>query len=1169
MRLTELRIENYGGYAARSLVIPETAGLVVIYGPNEAGKSTCLEAISDFLFTIPKNTARGNLYGYDGMRIGASMRMTDDRLLALKRRKGNGRTLSDAEGNALDEAVLAPVLGAITRERFETLFGLNHETLRGGGERLLQADGDIGRLIVEAGGGLRTLIARLDAIDEEAGRLFDARRSSTRAFYQQLSAFEEADRVVRAGQFTREAYEQSRKQAEAASSKLESLRDERRVLAARMVRTERMIRVAPRLLELQGHSASLEAFADVATLPFDFAVRVRAAAVALDDAGKDLRSATERRDRLKLRIDGLTVSPQIFAAESRIRDAAELSIHVSKARGDRANRQLEIDQGEAQLANLRRLLNHSVEADLAAMLPPKEATDRVRTLLTAATERRPAHASAKERAAEIAETIRATGERVAELERGGFDTALETSSSQFSGIAAQKAGIDARRRNLEEEGRRIFEGAVSLGFVRIEEVEAFACPSLDVVRAEQAARDALETKRVEFERIRRQASRDIAAGVADIVAFEASGPVASDEAVREARSTRSLQWSPIREAFVKGMSSGTAPERVRCADAYEATLDGADALADRRAEEAERAAALVQAQRRVAEATRIMGSAEEELSTLSQALEERTTAFTVSFPDVTARHPTLASLVAFAERRVQLMEQAASARSQAAALTIDAALLEPAIELVGSAEQRLGLRPVAEFATRMQALVAAHGRHEQRYADHQRESADLATLMSQAAALQASLDLMDAEQTAFETEWPPALAALGTNGPVSLGEAGELLAEWAAARGVLAAIAQSRQRLSRMAEDEARLAATVDALAIELEIDLGTDCVAGAQLLKARWETNSTLSMQRDGLLPDLEEARLVARHAEEATERATAERAALAQLAGVLATGEALSDAAARHEQHAALLEAIAQTERNLVDLGAGLTITALRDERGDLDLDDLQATLLEDRSRAAALETEVEDAVLAEKAARDALAAFGAESKVAGAVVGRESAATQMHQALERYLELKTARDLVMAAMATIRAEQQDPLVRRASELFAASTRGEFQGVETDIDDKGNPVVVGRRANGGTASVATMSDGTRDQLFLSFRLASLENYGDATEPLPFIADDVLVHFDDDRSAATLELLAEFGRRNQVLLFTHHWSVRNLAEPLAVRGLANIVSLQQAESEQGEARAG
>jgi uncharacterized protein YhaN len=246
-------------------------------------------------------------------------------------------------------------------------------------------------------------------------------------------------------------------------------------------------------------------------------------------------------------------------------------------------------------------------------------------------------------------------------------------------------------------------------------------------------------------------------------------------------------------------------------------------------------------------------------------------------------------------------------------------------------------------------------------------------------------------------------------------------------------------------------------------------------------------------------------------------------------------------------------------------LTVDDLRAERGDANLDDLQAALAEDRSRAATLETEVEETVLAEKAVRDTLAGFVAESGVANAVVRRESAATQMHQALERYLELKTARDLVTAAIATIRAEQQDPLIRRASELFAASTRGEFQGVETDIDDRGSPVVIGRRTDGGTASVATMSDGTRDQLFLAFRLASLENYSAATEPLPFIADDVLVHFDDDRSAATLELLAEFGRRNQVLLFTHHRSVRDLAGPLAAQGLATIVSFEKAVPAQDE----
>lgn len=1159
MRLTELRIENYGGYASRSLVIPVGAGLSVIYGPNEAGKSTCLEAISDFLFSIPPNTARGSLFGYDGMRISASMRMADDRVISLRRRKGRGRTLADTDGTALEEAALAPVLGAITRDRFVTLFGLNHDTLRAGGERLLQADGDIGRLIVEAGGGLRTLLARLDAIDEEAGRLFDGRRSSTRAFYQHLDAYDEADRAVREGQFTRETYEQVRKQADAATAKLNGLRDERLTLAARIARTERTLRVAPRLRELDELTTSLDAFADVAELVPDFAERVRAAATGLTLAESELQSATDRRDRLEVRIDGLAVSPGLVAAETRIRDVAELSIHVSKARLDRPNRQTEIDQGEAQLVGLRRMLGIAGDADLAAILPAREATEKVRALLTAANERRPAHSAARARAAEIGEAIETTQALIDELEGGGFHKPLETTSSQFSGAAAQRAGVDARRRSLDGDLRRIAEGAAALGFATLEALEALVCPTPDLVRAEQAARDALGSQRAEQERIQRQAARDIATGQGDIETLEAAGPVASDEAVRDARASRSLQWTPIRDAFVAGSVSGTEPDRRHSAEAYEQTLAGADGLADRRAAEAERAASLVQARRRIADATRTLRAAEEELAALSLALEGRIATFDATFPGAEARHPTLAALLAFSERRVQLLEQAAAARSQEAALAQDVAMLEPIIELAGAAERRLGLEPAPEFAARMQALVASHGRHEMRHAEHQRLAGELRGMRSQAANLRTALERMDAEEAAFETGWAPALALLGAAGPVSLGQADELLGEWASARGVLSAIAQTRQRLRRMEEDEARLACDVAALLGELGIEAGADSVAAAQLLKARWDANATLRAQRDGLLPDLEEAKLAVEQAAAAGERAVADRAALADLAACPNSAEELSGKATRHDQRKALMDEVVRVGRSLADLGAGLGVEALRAEWGGADLDDLQAALSEDRSRAAALEAEVEEAVLAAKKARDTLAGFAAEGGVAGAVVRRESAATEMHRALERYLELKTARDLVTAAMATIRAEQQDPLLRRASELFAGSTRGEFVGVETDIDDRGNPVVFGRRAGGGTTSVATMSDGTRDQLFLAFRLASLENYGGATEPLPFIADDVLVHFDDDRSAATLELLAEFGRRNQVLLFTHHRSVRDLAAPLAARGLANIVSFEAA----------
>jgi uncharacterized protein YhaN len=73
-------------------------------------------------------------------------------------------------------------------------------------------------------------------------------------------------------------------------------------------------------------------------------------------------------------------------------------------------------------------------------------------------------------------------------------------------------------------------------------------------------------------------------------------------------------------------------------------------------------------------------------------------------------------------------------------------------------------------------------------------------------------------------------------------------------------------------------------------------------------------------------------------------------------------------------------------------------------------------------------------------------------------------------------------------------------------------------------------------------LSDGTRDQLFLALRLASVRRWAKDAEPLPFVADDLLVSFDDERAAAALKTLADFGSEVQVILFTHHRHVVDLA---------------------------
>ncbi len=313
-------------------------------------------------------------------------------------------------------------------------------------------------------------------------------------------------------------------------------------------------------------------------------------------------------------------------------------------------------------------------------------------------------------------------------------------------------------------------------------------------------------------------------------------------------------------------------------------------------------------------------------------------------------------------------------------------------------------------------------------------------------------------------------------------------------------------------------------------------------------------------VLPDYEEAKVEANQLQSLLVECREARIVIASPMHLDSDDKgALFAAANRCDARMRLCEEITIAERTAVDVGDKLGLATLRTEWAGRDLDELRGELNDQKSNCSDVESEIEAAILSEKALHDELMAYLNQNEFNLAVLERESAVTQMHNTLERYLELSIARELITSAMTTFRAEQQDPLLRRASEFFAAITLGEFSGIEADVDEIGNPVVVGRRANGGKTSITAMSDGTRDQLFLSFRLASLENYAKSAEPLPFIADDILVHFDDQRSSSTLDLLAEFGRTNQVLLFTHHRSVRALAEPLAAKGLASIVELGRA----------
>jgi hypothetical protein len=90
---------------------------------------------------------------------------------------------------------------------------------------------------------------------------------------------------------------------------------------------------------------------------------------------------------------------------------------------------------------------------------------------------------------------------------------------------------------------------------------------------------------------------------------------------------------------------------------------------------------------------------------------------------------------------------------------------------------------------------------------------------------------------------------------------------------------------------------------------------------------------------------------------------------------------------------------------------------------------------------------------------------------------------------------------------------------------------------------MLVGVRANAEKVSVKLMSTGTREQLYLALRLASLERHVELHGPMTVILDDVVLHSDPKRKSAILRALADLGERTQVIAFTHDPHVIALAQ--------------------------
>ena len=1154
MKFERFSISKYGKYDALELPFSGKSGLTVAYGPNEAGKSTCLAAIADFLFGIPHTSTHGQVYGKDAIRLSALLRLSTGEELSLCRKSGRTKTLTNSEGRIVDEAVLLSVLGPMTRDRFSALFGLDHKSLRTGGEQLLAAEGDIGRLIIEAGGGLRTLVSNIEHLRNEADRLFSTRRSGDRAFYQALDAFTAADKEFKAGLLTHDKYEDARITHQTAKSNLNSHRVAQRNLREKQLGLQRLLRVVPLLLELNQITEEMSGYWDLPSLREDFAACACEAWQKKLDAVESVTNAEDSKAAVEAEVGALLISDAILAAEPAIRDIATSAIHLKKQREEKPHRQRELDEQQSKLMTLRQSIGAEANADLSPLLPPKTVLKRVQQLATEAIRDRSTLASLADQIEEDETAISRLTDEQKDLIAAGFDKPIGLSASDFINAVQISRKLDAARKQVTQMLDALSKRMSIIGFSGVDELRAFSCPDAMVIQGQ------LDLEATLGEELAKQLN-GIAAytatmngAIADIERLKKGGEVPTEETILAARSTRSATWNTIRDVYL-GSVSAPQPLRNAVAHEFEVHVSAADQLSDRRSVEANRIASLEVSEKDLAASRSALAAAAAAKAELSDKLSSSRESFAEAWARALSFEPDLGKLKSLSDTRAKLLldaEQATSADFMAEGIQAEYAA---ALDSVASAEISLGVivAPGSGISARIQTVNRKIKEHEDSYGDYRSREELIRSTKQRLVKRQNERSVLEVKQADQVAEWKHAVAILKLKEDSAPDRVNEVATQWAAADGVIDSINLTKRRLKRMDEDELALKNQITSLAPTLEFELPEDCVAAAEMLKTKLDGALKTSTTRNSLLPQLARLEAARNHAQADFDAA---REAVMRLCEEASCAEPeLLKIAERQNASAILQKRNNQLLQTIVAAGDGIAIDTLRDSQEGRSLDTIRIDLQETESEFERLSGLIEEDIRAEQESEQALNCFESDDCIIRHSAERERTIAEMEVVVERYVELALATDLVAGAIDQIRNEQQDPIIVRAGELFSLASEGAFEGIETDVDHKGNPIVVGRRATGSTVSVENMSDGTRDQLFLAFRIASIEHYCAAAEPLPFIADDLLVHFDDERSVATLKLLAELGKTTQVLLFTHHRSVRDGASNI-LEASAEIIDL-------------
>lgn len=1149
MRILSLHLRAYGHFTGYSLDFGAGPGLHLIYGHNEAGKSTTLRALSSVLFGYPHGVVDGFKHDARDIAIGIDLLGSDGRALSFVRRRRGKHTLTAANGAALDDGAVASFLGGVSRDVFEKVFALDHHRLHEHAKALLADGGSLGFSLAEAASGIAGLKAVLDKLKAERAALFLAGGSKPK-LNQAIAEVIELRKDARRRTVSPADYRTREKRIEEADARLREMREQRKAIESEIVRLQRIEKNLPLRAEHHALTQRIEALDDVPILPPEFAHHRVKAQADLAAAREDIDVTSAAVADLERRIAAISVDEDILARSEAIEKLAQKRPVIEDYETDIPKREAERVQLYSAVEDLmaKAELNSGL-TDLAGTLPSALKRKAILALGDAGKKLIAQSATAREHAETATRALNKARNRAAQSPKPRPIADLARALTAADKLGDITADIAKRTRGLQRKTKALKETieGLGLGTDRVSAARELAVPPEKAVAryAELVAAVDKEMKAAcdTYDRL----NVDIAEVDHRIAALKTAGDVATEEDLMAARNARDQGWELVRGLYIDRQSGleesarGFAPDG-RIADTYERRVREADRSVDVMRAHVEESTKLSLLKRQRADLEAKSAEAKAAVDALgfqrSALLSEWRSLWPAGF--ITIQLP--GEMMEWLTRRAVVIAEADDLEAEQDAITeladkerhvrqslVDAMAAFAAESHDGALE---GLRD------RARGII---GDVAEAKSLHDKADAAVRELSERKIEADEAADKLKSRIDEWTTAWRTVLAQAGLPPDQTIETASATLDVVREIDGIKSRIGELTHRIETMGHERKVFG---DAVAETTAILPGVPTAAATETcrwLEERLRAARSAETERKNLTGQLEIQATNGRRAKDKLRRSRAALDVLCAQAGCANVDE-LPEIERKSMEKRDAVSAREQIEMRVREDGGGRDFPALFAECEDVPADQIPADLLNLKADREDTEALIEK-LMADRAALQAdFDILLGQSQAADVMQEAAAVEAEIEEAVEAYVDLTVQETLLRAAIDVYRDRNQGPILMRAKDLFAELTDGAYTGLRADINEKGETILIAEDALRGSLEIDALSDGTVDSLYLALRLAVVQEHNARHEPIPFVADDLLLNLDNKRAQAALRTLAAMAASNQVLLFTHHAHMVDLA---------------------------